>query len=155
MNESCPNTEETPQTSGLVERLVYVQEHFLKRRTRRLPVIVKFSTDTLLEQVHPLLDLLFALGYDGVNFGNGSTKYGVRREQIAESERRAYDYFISTFCGGVTGRPLKETSLELAACAADYVKQGPPLQEFHVIRTGGSETRADIHASDRSCISLN
>lgn len=120
-----------------------------------MPVIVKFSTDTPFEQVPELLDLLFVLGYDGVNFGNSSTAYAERRDRIDTAERRVYDYFSRTFGGGVTGRPLKESSLELAARAAEYVRSGPPAHEFNVIRTGGIETRADIEASNSAGISLN
>lgn len=155
LNESCPNTGETAHTSGLGERLLYVRDHFLKQRTRRVPVIVKFSTDTDEQRVAELLDLLFVLGYDGVNFGNTSINYAKRRTAIAEPDRKVYDYFTRTFGGGVSGRPLKESSLELATRAAAYVRSGPPEQEFHVIRTGGIETKADLEASNRAGISLN
>lgn len=155
LNESCPNTGETAHTSGLGERLLYVREHFLKQRTRRVPVIVKFSTDTNEQRVVELLDLLFVLGYDGVNFGNSSTAYAERRDRIDPAERRVYDHFTTTFGGGVTGRPLKRASLELAAHAAAYVRAGPPAQEFHVIRTGGIETCVDVEQSKSAGISLN
>lgn len=155
MNESCPNTGHAGDDGGLAQRLVYVREHFLAQRKRRLPVIVKFSTDTNPAQIQELLDLLFALRYDGVNFGNSSTAYGARKTGIDQKEQRVYDYFTTTFGGGVTGRPLKESSLELAARAAEHVKSGPPAHEFHVIRTGGIETRADIEATNRAGISLN
>ncbi len=156
INESCPNTEcGRPQDEGLANRLKYIKDNFLDRGTRRLPVDVKFSTDTKLEQVPYILDLLFELGFDGVNFGNTSTAYSVRRQLIDRKEQRLYNYFINTFGGGVSGRPLKESSLELAARAVEYTKKGPPKQEFHVIRTGGIETAKDIEDSERAGISLN
>ena len=139
----------------LANRLRYIQEHFLKQRERRLPVIVKFSNDTETSQVVPLLDLLFELGYDGVNFGNTSTQYKKRRKHIHPRERRLYDYFTKTFGGGVSGVPLKESSLTLASRAVEYLKQGPPSHEFHVWRTGGIETSQDLKESDIAGISLN
>lgn len=155
LNESCPNTGERPQDSGLTERLRYVQQHFLQDRNRKLPVVVKFSTDTDVRQVPELLDLLFTLGYDGVNFGNTSTNYEKRREHIDPRERKLFDHFISTFGGGVSGFPLQEDSLLLASSAVAYLKRGGPSQEFHVIRTGGIETIEDLRSSERSGISMN
>ena len=156
LNESCPNTAQgNPQDDNLAKRLGYVMNNFLRRRTRKLPVIVKFSNDTEVSQLPALLDLLFTLGYDGVNFGNTSAAYTQRREKIAENERKLYDFFTQTFGGGVSGKPLKESSLELASRTVEYLKAGSPSQEFHVIRTGGIETLADIRESERAGISLN
>ncbi|HLC71400.1 MAG TPA: hypothetical protein VJI32_05300 [Candidatus Nanoarchaeia archaeon] len=156
INESCPNTSHgKQQDDGLAHRLRYVKEHFLDQRPQRIPVIVKFSNDTNIEQLPALLDLLFQLGYDGVNFGNTSTAYAQRREHINLKERKLYDFFTTTFGGGVSGKPLRESSLELAARAVGYAKAGPPAQEFHVIRTGGVETWDDIQHSERAGISLN
>lgn len=161
INESCPNCAHgKPQDDDLANRLKYVKENFLDQRTRRLPVIVKFSNDTEAEQVEPLLDLLFELGYDGVNFGNTSTNYSRRREFIDEGERGLYDFFTTDkerfgVGGGVSGRPLKENSLRLAAKAVEYLRAGGPSQEFHVIRTGGMESADDIKESDKVGVSLN
>jgi len=155
-NESCPNTAHgAPQNDDLAHRLRYVQENFLDRRTRKVPLIAKFSNDTDVKQVPYLLDLLFEYGYDGVNFGNTSINYARIREQIAPSERKLFDYFTSTFGGGISGKPLRESSLELASQAVEYMKKGGPSQEFHVIRTGGIETLKDIIDSERAGISLN
>ena len=156
MNESCPNTSHgKPQDGGLAHRLQYVQQHFLNRRDKNLPVIVKFSNDTEISQVPALLDMLFKLGYDGVNFGNTSTAYSQRREKIHPLEQGLYDYFTNTFGGGVSGGPLRENSLELAARAVEYVRAGSPPQEFQVIRTGGIETWKDIQDSEQAGIKLN
>lgn len=156
INESCPNTAHgAPQDDDLANRLQYVKEQFLDQRTRRLPVVVKFSNDTQAEQVPSLLDLLFELGYDGVNFGNTSIAYVQSREKIDPTERKLYDFYTQTFGGGVSGKPLKEVSLELASRAVEYVKGGSPTQEFHVIRTGGIETWDDIQESEQAGISLN
>ena len=160
INESCPNTQHgLPQEDDLAERLRYVKENFINRRNldsrpSYIPVIVKFSTDTDPEQVPPLLDLLFELGYSGVNFGNTSKEYAERREKIDPRERKLYDFFTQKLEGGVGGAPLRESSLELAASAAEYLRAGPPSQEFHVIRTGGIETLRDVVESEAAGISL-
>ncbi len=156
INESCPNTAHgKPQDDNLVNRLKYIKEHFLDQRTRNLPAIVKFSNDTKVEQISMLLDILFEFGFDGVNFGNTSTDYERRRKEIAESEKKLYDFFTKTFGGGVSGKPLKESSLELASRAVQYLNAGKPQQEFHIIRTGGIETLKDILDSEQAGISLN
>ena len=162
INESCPNTEQgNPQEDELANRLQYIKEHFLDRRMftdtdrlREIPVIVKFSNDTEIEQLPALLDILFELGFDGVNFGNTSIDYIKRRELIDPSERRLFDFYTQTFGGGVSGRPLRESSLELASRAVEYLNQGRPSQEFHVTRTGGIETWEDIQKSLDAGISL-
>lgn len=156
INESCPNTAHgSPQDDDLVNRSKYIKEYFLDERSRKLPVIVKFSSDTEVEQLPALLDVLFEFGYDGVIFGNASTDYARRREMIDPSERKLFDFYIQTFGGSVSGRPLRESSLELASRAVEYLRAGPPSQEFHVIRTGGIETLEDIQESERAGISLN
>ena len=160
INESCPNTEKgKPQDKELEERLRYVQENFLKQRKKELPVIVKFSNDTPKEQVKPLLDLLFKLEYDGINFGNTSTKYEDLVTKMDPFEHRLYHYFTIHpdfgVGGGVSGRPLKEKSLELVSIASQYLKAGPPRQEFHIIRTGGIETAQDLIESDKAGASMN
>ncbi len=156
INESCPNTAHgRPQDDDMANRLRYVKEHYLERRTRKIPVVVKFSNDTEAEQLPALLDLLFELRYDGVNFGNTSTAYARRKERIDPNERKLFDFYTKTFGGGVSGRPLRESSLELASRAVEYTKAGQPSQEFHVIRTGGIESIKDIKESEKAGISLN
>ena len=156
INESCPNTAHgRPQDDDMAARLRHVKENFLDQRTRRLPVVVKFSNDTEVEQLPALLDILFELGYDGVNFGNTSTAYAKIKERIEPNERKLFDFYTKTFGGGVSGKPLLKSSLELAGRAVEYTRAGPPPQEFHVIRTGGIETWEDIQESERTGISLN
>jgi dihydroorotate dehydrogenase len=172
INESCPNTEQGPVTaSDLAQRLAALSRRFLARRSRPLPVVVKFSCDTDPRQVPELVRMLVAEGFDGVNFGNTSQRYGELRPAIAPSERRLYDLFSARFGGGVSGRPLKEVSLALASAAvAAAAREGAPGRaqesaqesaqergqaEFHVIRTGGVETAADVRASEAAGVSLN
>lgn len=155
INESCPNISHKNDKINLEYRLNYIKENFLDQRTRNLPAIIKFSNDTKVEQIPEILDLLFKLGYDGVNFGNTSTNYLEVRKKIHRSERKLFDFFTQTFGGGISGRPLKEKSLDLCSRAVEYAKAEAPSQEFHVIRTGGIESMKDIRESEKAGISLN
>jgi len=148
INESCPNTAEgSSDFSAMRARLRRLAEDFLARRPRRLPVVVKFSCDTEKEKVAPLLDLLIELGFDGVNFGNTSTAYDRHRPHFAAGEHRLFDRFRRTYGGGLSGRPLKEDSLNLCSAAVEYRERMCPSDEFHVIRTGGVEGAEDLRRS--------
>lgn len=162
INESCPNTDHVSSRQELVERLQYVKTQFLDhrvtdafRRVRPMPVIVKFSNDTHPRDIPFLLDTLFSLGYDGVNLGNTSTQYNHYGEDIHPREQGLYEYFTKTFGGGISGAPLREQSLALAATAVQYLRKSSPAHEFHVIRTGGIFDAEDIRSSEASGISLN
>ncbi len=162
LNESCPNVphEHGDQQKGsldskLVERLEYLSQNFLKKRKRHLPVIVKFSNDTDIEQIPALVDVLVDLGFDGINLGNTSTQYERYRKDIDPRDYRNYDFFINAFGGGLSGRILKQNSLLLAGEAAKYIREKNIPQEFHVIRTGGVETKQDLEDSKASGIALN
>lgn len=156
LNESCPNAGHAHGgMQELAERLEFLSREVLRKRNRVLPVIVKFSNDTQLEQVTGLLDILNTLQYDGINFGNTSTAYAQHRPHVAVGERHLYDYFTSTFGGGISGRLLAASSLQLASTAVERLKARPADREFHVIRTGGIETAADLAASEQAGISLN
>lgn len=148
INESCPNTEaEEASFDGLVDRLGFLAESFLKTRERSLPVVVKFSNDTAPEQLPRLLDTLIHLGFDGVNFGNTSVAYQAVSRRLVAGERRLLDHFVGRYGGGVSGRPLKEASLKLVGLAADHVASLALDREFHILRTGGVETALDVRAS--------
>ncbi len=148
INESCPNTgEASPAWSALRTRLEAVAEGFLVRRDRPLPVIVKFSCDTEPAELPPLLDSLLELGFDGANFGNTSTAYDRHTWAIAPAERRLYRHFTSTFGGGISGRPLALGSLTLIEAARRHLEDRAPVREFHLVRTGGVESAADVTAS--------
>ena len=155
INERCPNISQNKEYNSLEYRLKFIKENFLDQITRNLPVIVKFSNDTQKEQIPFLMDLLFKLGYDGVNFGNTSTNYLEIRKKIHHAERKLFDYFTKTFGGGVSGKVLKAKSLEICSSAVEYLNHGKPSQEFHVIRTGGIESLDDIKESEKAGISLN
>ncbi len=155
INESCPNTEQEPGAfADLRQRLEEISERFLAARERPLPVIVKLSCDTLPEQLPSYLDLLLELGYDGVNFGNTSTAYTVHRSAIQPGESGLYDYFISTFGGGISGRPLRHSSLALIQAAAAYLAECSPPREFHLIRTGGVAEADDVRAGEAAGAAL-
>lgn len=162
INESCSNhTRDEFDDQQMVERLKYIKRNFLIYQSRKFPIIVKFSNDTEIKDIPFLMDTLFELGFSGVNFGNTSTKYDIIREKIDPCEQRLFDYFTRKDYeslgagGGVSGRVLKDKSLALCSAAVQYVKAGPPEQEFHVIRTGGIENAKDLEESDRAGISLN
>ena len=158
VNESCPNTgEASPEDDragwqALHRRLERVAEEFLGRRRRPLPVIVKVSVDTAPERLPELVDTLIELGFDGIDLGNTSTAYRALRPEIAGPERRLYDHFTGRFGGGVSGRPLKERSLALVRAASHHLArrraEDGGRREFHVVRTGGIETAADLAASE-------
>jgi dihydroorotate dehydrogenase len=164
LNESCPNvpghtgghgSQAAVLDAGLRRRLHYVAEHFLQHRTRPLPVVVKFSTDTQVDQVDTLVRTLIDLGFDGVILGNTSIQYDTVRKQIVSAERSTYDLFTSRFGGGLSGSPLRSASLALCAQARRVADACAPHHEFHVIRCGGIASAADIAASANVGIKLN
>lgn len=155
INESCPNVDHGPSDlDALVGRLQRIRTRFLDVRSRRLPVIVKFSNDTCDADVPILVDIATDYGFDGINFGNTSTQYKKRRSHIAASEQPVYDWYTGTFGGGVSGRPLAEDSLRLVRLASARLAERAAPGEFHVIRTGGIETAADVRISLESGASL-
>ncbi|MEM8994826.1 MAG: hypothetical protein AAGF23_08545 [Acidobacteriota bacterium] len=148
INESCPNTEaEASSFDALVDRLRSLSERFLEGRDRRLPVVLKLSTDTDVARLPEVLDLLVELGFDGLTVGNTSTDYAGLRSQIAPGERRLFDRFTERFGGGVSGRPLAPRSLALTRAASEHLRRHHPDSEFHVIRVGGVESAADVAES--------
>jgi len=156
LNVSCPNVAHG-KSEDLEKQISYVSENYLKRKN--IPVIIKISNDKTIEELPYLLDLTFKYGFDGINIGNTSIKYDSIREKIHPDERKLFDYYTKTFNGGVSGRPLKEKSLELCTEAVKYIvnakKSGKLSREFHVIRTGGIESWKDVMDSERAGIPLN
>ncbi|MBU3740694.1 MAG: hypothetical protein FGM24_00250 [Candidatus Kapabacteria bacterium] len=160
LNESCPNVpghdaQHDVLDAGLLQRLDYVAHHVLATRTRNLPVVVKFSTDTNPAYVDDLVRVLIERGFDGIILGNTSTQYVAVRPLIDKREQAVYDHFTRSFGGGLSGRPLRDVSLELCARARRAADACAPTREFHVIRCGGVSTAADIEASRREGILLN
>ena len=152
LNESCPNV---PRNHGLIDRLKFIQENFLSKRKRNLPVIVKLSNDLSLNEIENLLASLIYFGFDGINIGNTSTKYEDVNERIHPEEKKLYNYFVGKFGGGISGRPLKASSLR-SSIHAILALNGIPLdREFHVIRTGGIESFEDLFDSMSTGVKLN
>jgi dihydroorotate dehydrogenase len=157
MNESCPNVAHAQGAASfeaLSERLEYISSNFLKKRLRHLPVVVKFSTDTAPSDLPRLMDALLALGFDGINIGNTSTEYAKHRTTIAPADYAVYDYFTQTFGGGVSGEPLRASSLALVQSAKQHLSSVRLDKEFHIIRTGGVASLADIKESRTAGASL-
>lgn len=158
LNESCPNVkhaEHENDEKNLWLRLEQISEKFLLKRKRNIPVIVKFSNDTAMEQIALFIDKLIDFGFDGVNFGNTSTEYDLYTDEIHSYDVKNYNYFTKTFHGGLSGKVLKQKSLDLCAFAAGHLKSKELKKEFHIIRTGGVETHNDILESDKNGILLN
>lgn len=159
LNESCPNV---PGHHGaavlddsLLRRLDTVAVRFLAHRNRSLPVVVKLSTDTSLTQIPELVQVLVERGFDGIILGNTSTRYAELRPLIDEQDRALFDYFTTTYGGGLSGAPLRNDSLLACATAIDALNQIAPSHEFHVIRCGGVATANDVLASQRIGVKLN
>jgi len=162
INESCPNVEHTndiDKVSGLDKSLIYriewLSDNFLKKRNRNLPTIIKLSNDTDIKLIPKMIDILIDAGFDGLNFGNTSTKYNFYLNKIDSKDLRNYKYFTSTFGGGLSGAILKEKSLELAGAASQYLSTLNLKKEFHIIRTGGIDSPSDLRDSASEGISLN
>lgn len=163
INESCPNVDHGDHceldSNGLdinmMNRLEQISKRYLNKRQRSLPVIVKFSNDTSIEQLPALIDLLVDLKFDGINLGNTSVKYDEHSLFIHKSEKKLFEFFTQNFGGGLSGNLLKANSLKIASFAANYINNKNIPQEFHVIRTGGIENAEDIKKSQNSMIALN
>ncbi len=162
LNESCPNvphelgkSDTSGLDSSLVKRIEFVSDKFLKMRKRNLPVIIKLSNDTDITLLPQLIDLLIEVGFDGINFGNTSTKYFDKSEGICSTEKLLFDYFTQTFGGGISGEPLKKDSLALSSEAYRILRDRILKNEFHIIRTGGVMNYNDIQESADQGIQLN
>ena len=152
INESCPNV---PHDEELKARLEYIKNNFLNERKRNFPVIVKFSNDIEFSRIAQTMELLFELGYDGINLGNSSTDYEYYKNRIDLRDRPLFDYFSKHFKGGVSGEVLRDNSLIISREAMKYLKLNPPSQEFHIIRTGGIGESRDIKDSKKTGILMN
>jgi len=161
LNESCPNVpghvkgDGQPLDKELIDRLEYVSREFLRKRSRNLPVIIKLSTDTDPDFIPAIIDTLTTLQFDGVNFGNTSTNYEDHKSLITDEDKRLFDFFVARYGGGVSGRPLKKLSLNLSGLAVKYLSSKSVRGEFHIIRTGGIESPADLKASAEAGVLLN
>lgn len=152
INESCPNVAHHVSVetingldAGMVRRLEFISKEYLSKRNRNLPVIVKYSVETSLEQIPALIDLLITLGYDGINFGNTAINYkSIRENAVNHYEEKVYDKFTTEFGGGVSGSYLNSLSLEACRMASKYLKTKELSKEFHVIRTGGISSAEDL-----------
>jgi len=144
LNESCPNIPHDPSWRALEFRLRWIAEHFLSRRERSLPVVVKISTDTPVEVLPALLELLLQLGYDGITIGNTSTAYEALLPTIAPSERHLYTWFWHRFGGGISGAPLAHRRRQLISLSAQWIARHATAREFHLLAVGGIMNPTDL-----------
>lgn len=147
INESCPNVKNGG--GSIIPRLEIISREFLAKRSRHLPVVVKLSNDLTYESVEQIIDALVRLNFDGINLGNTSTNYGLMRSRLLPEEKELYDYFTHEFGGGVSGSCLKDNSLQLCTIAAERLAQLKPVQEFHIIRSGGVNCWEDVRQSQQ------
>lgn len=159
LNESCPNVDHkgldlTQLDKHFLARIEFISENFLKKRKRNLPVIVKLSNDFNINFVPDLIETLVDLHFDGVNFGNTSTNYDECKFHINPVELDAFQFFIRTFGGGVSGNPLKNKSFELTKSAVNSLKNIRLAREFHIVRTGGISNFGDYIKSAELGVSL-
>ncbi len=162
LNESCPNvshehseTDSSGLEKGLINRLEAISDKFLKQRGRNLPVIIKLSNDTDPALVEAFINLAAELGFNGVNFGNTSVNYERHIAKIDDKDRQNFEFFVSKYGGGISGRPLSRVSLNLSSHAVEIVSKINITREFHIIRTGGIEKREELDSSIENGILLN
>lgn len=153
INESCPNIE--LDNTHIVERLEIISREFLAKRQRHLPVVIKLPHNLNVDILEDLIVHLVRLNYDGVNIGNSSALYGEIRNNLDPRDYAMFDYFTTEFGGGCSGLALKKNTLKLCAHAVKVVHNLSPMHEFHVIRTGGISSHADLEKSRQAGISFN
>ncbi len=153
INESCPNIKSSG--SSIMPRLELIANKFLKQRRRNLPVIVKLSNDVGIASLTDIVQNLVRLGYDGINLGNTSIDYSGILPYLATKDVDLFNYFTQTFGGGISGEVLKKRSLQLCAKAREIIEHFKPDHEFHIIRSGGVSSLADIEESRAHGVSLN
>jgi len=168
LNNSCPNVPKIDKIISeptalvcnnlapmLIQKLTYISENYLQKRTKNIPVIVKYSNDFNTDLLLQIVDLLIELGFDGINLGNTSTDYERYASLIKGSDKDLFKYFTTTFGGGLSGEILKDRSLFLSRLVTKHIKTKKLSKEFHCIRTGGVSSYSDIVASKESGVLLN
>lgn len=161
LNESCPNVTDGHTIKNdvldpdLIQRMEFISQHFLSKRNRNLPLILKLSNDTSAELIPIFIDAAIELGFDGLNLGNTSTNYPKAKEFLNNKERKMFNYFTNSYGGGVSGKNLKNISKILCKLANDYLQNKKINKEFHIIRTGGIEDASDLIESEKIGIKLN
>lgn len=159
LNESCPNvpghTHREALDADLLRRLDVIASRVLSQRRRHLPVVVKFSNDTSVEQMPGVVHALHERGFNGIIVGNTSTRYAEHAAMIDARDRALYDHFVSTYGGGLSGAPLRADSLALCGVALAARTVCGADNTFEVIRCGGVAGADDIKASAAIGVRLN
>jgi dihydroorotate dehydrogenase len=137
VNVSSPNT---PGLRSLqaVERLQPLLEHVrgvadATVTTRRVPLLVKIAPDLADEDVLAVADMALAIGLDGIIATNTTISRDGLRSHPAE--------IADVGAGGLSGRPLKERSLEVLR-----LLKGRVGEDLTLIGVGGITTPADARA---------
>lgn len=159
LNESCPNvpghTNHEALDADLLRRLDVIASRVLSQRRRHLPVVVKFSNDTSVEQMPGVVNALHERGFNGIIIGNTSTRYAEHAAMIDARDRALYDHFTSMYGGGISGAPLRAASLALCGVALAARSACGAESTFEVIRCGGVAGAEDIAASAAIGVRLN
>lgn len=159
LNESCPNVpghaHREALDADLVRRLDMIASHVLAKRSRHLPVVVKFSNDTSVEQLPGVVQALHERGFNGIIVGNTSTRYAEHAVHIDQRDRALYDHFTATYGGGISGAPLRSDSLALCGVAVAARAACGAGDTFEVIRCGGVAGADDVAASAAIGVRLN
>lgn len=161
LNESCPNVSDGHTLTNdkldqeLIKRMEYISTHFLKKRNKNLPLILKLSNDTDPALIPLFIDIAIDLEFDGLNLGNTSTNYAQAKELLNNKERKMFNYFTNSYGGGVSGKNLKNISKDLCKLANECLQNKNLKREFHIIRTGGIDNPQDIIESKDIGVKLN
>lgn len=145
LNESCPNVpghanDHDTLDASLIERLDAIAHEI---DLKQFPIIVKFSNDTDISLIKPLVGILLERNFAGINLGNTSTAYQKHKSAMHPDDRKHIEYFTREFGGGLSGSILRESSLSLCSEASMNI---PDIRknDFAIIATGGIEDANDI-----------
>ncbi|GEL17939.1 quinone-dependent dihydroorotate dehydrogenase [Pseudonocardia asaccharolytica] len=141
VNVSSPNTpglRDLQQVSVLEPLLTAVRQAMVTADpTRRVPLLVKITTDLASEDIDAVADLALHLGLDGVIATNTTvSRSGLQTPQpVLEDIGR----------GGVSGRPLSAPALAIVRRLRERLGPGLPI-----ISVGGIETAQDAYERIRA-----
>jgi dihydroorotate dehydrogenase len=132
VNVSCPNIKDLSklQNRGQLREILMRLVDYRSGMNVRRPVLLKISPDLSFTQLDEVIEVVRETGIDGLVATNTS----IRRIGLDYPDQR----IAAIGPGGLSGRPLSETSTEIIRYL--HSKLGP---EFPVIGSGGVMTAAD------------